>query len=517
MKSMDLVKAIGNAKDADILSAHEPVSAGCSRSKIGRMILIAAVLTALLTMTAAALTLLSRAQRMADMPDDPYGETRAAEIRNGVKGSPTYLGTAEWLAFQAQWMDSHSSASINYDLEFTKGDLDYYKTCGLYSAYDEEQAKKLYEIADKYDLKLYRDVIAVDEIDNGKRFYELSGCKPFTENLTDQRFSGYVFEDGSFKLEQDYVIKGETVQTVLNCIHSGSIYPFGGADTDDTVHREEEYVTAKGQRVLLDLPVDSPYPDRAIICYASPDGEIWVEASIYNFYSEEETDYIQQAKDLADSIDFEAMHASAGKAGEILNQKTAAEDNPEIVKKLEEIRSSDAILAAYEFRNFYLNCPEFDLSYACYHGVYDEEGHPILSQKLRELAETYGLTYATSTTTGNEFYDNAVVYDNGVWTVEFPFDRFESMAALHFIPKTALYTGWYPPQKISEYREVWEYKTSDGTTLLCYCSGPDLCDGSIGSGAVLETEDGWLWLQSSNSPYTMMEVADMVDWAKIGG
>ena len=515
MKSIDLARAIGDAKDADLLSAHDAAEHSGHSKKAIRILLVAAALTAFLTMTAAAVTLWTRFQRMAPMPETPSGETRAAMIHNGFRGTPTYQGTAEWFAYMAQWTDTHGLTVPNYDLEFTKGDLDYYKTCNLYHIFDQEQANKLYEISDKYDLILYQDLITVDDMDNGENFFKLSGCKPFTEDLADERFCGYVFEDGSFKLEEGFLIEGETIRTDIHKIHSGVLYPFGGADDDDTIHREEAYVTARGQAVMLDFPQNSPYPFPAYIYYVSDDGEIFIEVSIFDLYSSEETNYVRLAKALADSIDFTAMEPSDGTAHELLNYRTAAEDNPELVQRLEKIRSSYAMQIPSVFEKYYLESPEYDIQTLRYFGVYDTEKYPDLAEKLRELSEAYDLTYATETTLGNAFFDNAVVYDNGAWRAEFPFDRFDSMATLHYIPRTALYTGWEGLAEISEYREVWEYTAADGTELLCFSSGPEFGQGAAGHGMILETQDGWLILEAWGIPHIMMKAADMVDWAGI--
>ena len=199
-----LLDAFGSVGELDVEKTAKAMGylPGRKSRKVLHTLLIAAALAALLSASALAAGLFGRAERMAPMPVSPQGEERAALIPNGFLGTPTYLGSAEWWAFMAQWEDTHDMLNVDYELEFTKGDLDKYQICGLYQAYDEEQANKLYEIAEKYSLKLYKEQLHYDEY-GGKQFYELTGCEPFAENQEDSRFCGYVFDDGSFKLETD--------------------------------------------------------------------------------------------------------------------------------------------------------------------------------------------------------------------------------------------------------------------------------------------------------------------------
>ena len=172
-----------------------------------RNLLIAAALTALLAASAMGANLYGRSQQLAQMPPSPEGQQRVALIPNGVQGNPTFQGSAEWWAFMAQWEDSHDPGDISFDLDFTKGDLEKYTTCDLYGAYDPEQADKLYEIAEKYDLKLYTEKLHFDDY-GGKQFFELTGCEPFAEGMEESRIGGYVFDDGSFRLETELPLDG---------------------------------------------------------------------------------------------------------------------------------------------------------------------------------------------------------------------------------------------------------------------------------------------------------------------
>ena len=478
---------------------------GRRKKPVIRYLLIAAVLTALLAASAVAANLYGRAQRLAQMPDSPQGETRVALIPNGFQGSPTYLGSAEWWAFDAQWQDTHDTLNQNYDLEFTKGDLEKYQICGLYSAYDEQQADKLYEIAEKYDLKLYKEVIHCDEY-GGAEFFSLTGCEPFAENMEESRFAGYVFDDGSFKLETDFRVDGEEVWATVTRIRSGSIYPYGGAWTDRFQHEETEYLTKKGQTVLIDIPVSSGLNTRATVDYVTPDGKTWISVCLWTM-EEAEKDWLQEAKNLADTVDFEAMSVRNEGAKQILDVPTAAEDNRSTAEKLESFRSSKAVQANEEFSAFFRE----NFYGTSFTGTYGMEGYSDIDDQLRTLGEKYGLTYAKQKSTGNAFYPNAVVYDNGAWQAQFPIDRWSSKALIHYIPKDALYTAWVPPLEISQYRRLWDYEVEDGLTLSCYSEGPSVI---YGAGAVLETDQAYILLTISGTvPKDLQQAADLVDWA----
>lgn len=66
------------------------------RHLIGRTVLTAAVLTALLTVAAVAAGFWGRKGRTAELPPDTAGHEQRVIIPNGFKDSPTYKGSLEW-------------------------------------------------------------------------------------------------------------------------------------------------------------------------------------------------------------------------------------------------------------------------------------------------------------------------------------------------------------------------------------------------------------------------------------
>ncbi len=477
------------------------------RRPVLRNLLIAAALTALLAATAVASGLYSRGQRLAEMPASPAGEQRTALIPNGFQGTPTYLGSAEWWAFMARWEDTHDVQNQNYDLEFTKGDLDKYQICSLYNAYDEQQADKLYEIAEKYDLKLYKESLYFDEY-GGREFFALTGAEPFADISEENRFCGYVFDDGSFKLECDLDVGGETVFCTIRRIRTGSIYPYGGAGTDPFEHREEEYMTKNQEQVLIDIPVDTTYPYKADVTYVSPDGKTWIDVSI-SAMDGKDRDYLQQAKELSDALSFKALSVRNKTAEKILNRSTGAEDNRSTVEKIQDFQSSSMMKAAEEFLDFYTE----NFYSACFAGTYGMDGYMDIDEELEELSEKYGLTYASQKSKGNRFYEDAAVYDNGAWNAEFAVDQWGGNARIHYVPKNALYTALVPLADIAEYRRVWEYEVEGGLKLQCFTEGPTVLHGGH---MLLETDDAYVLLSIGGTlPQDMQKAADLVDWAGI--
>lgn len=76
-----------------------------STKKLGRTLLIAAVIAALLTVGAFAAGVFFPSQRKAEMPPDSMGNQRYALIPNGFKDSDTFNGSAEWWSYVTKIMD----------------------------------------------------------------------------------------------------------------------------------------------------------------------------------------------------------------------------------------------------------------------------------------------------------------------------------------------------------------------------------------------------------------------------
>ena len=154
------------------------------------------------------------------------------------------------------------------------------------------------------------------------------------------------------------------------------------------------------------------------------------------------------AEFLADHIDFSAVCANNGAARSLAEEARGASDNPDAAARLEAFYESNAFCAAREFQNFFTE----HFYGACFTGVYGQIGYEDISAKLSELAERYGLQYASAKTKE----ENKVIYDNGAFYEERP--QPEAVGSgkwlVHYIPKNALYTRMTHYTDFAEYRRV---------------------------------------------------------------
>ena len=486
-----LLEAIGQVSQQDILAAGQAMGylpGGQKRRRsVWRPLLIAAALTVLLTATVVAAGLLGRAERIAPMPPNAIGEERQAEIPNGFRGSPTYQGSADWWQYMAQWEMDHRGEPVDYSLPFIEGDLDRYLVCTLYQAYDEEQARTLWDIAEEYDLKLYRDTVWTRG--DPEEFYALTGVKPFLPPRKLELGSAAVLEDGSFILNARMILGGRYESCTVMRYYSGSIFPFGGAALPENF-REEDYITAGGEHVFIDL-----FDYRGEVTYQDPEGETFITLQLSGTQSPRAL-----CMEAADTVDFEALcQRDTQKILEVLNQPTGAEKNPEALAAVRAFQESPAFLGAAEFQAFY----EKNFYGPCFTQTAGLPGFEDIDRKLSEVGEKYGLVYAREKHRGNSISRKAQVYDNGAWTLG-DYDPF------YYIPKNALCTALPIFPDIRGYRRVWPYETRDGTKLILFTQGPDLSDGSY---MLTGTEEAWLLKRvSGGSPRAMEERAEQIDW-----
>lgn len=110
------------------------------------------------------------------------------------------------------------------------------------------------------------------------------------------------------------------------------------------------------------------------------------------------------AEFLADHIDFSAVCENNGAARSLVERARVSYDS-DAAARLEAFYKSCAFRAAREFQSFFTE----NFYGACFTGVYGQSGYEDISAKLSELAERYGLQYASDKTKE----ENKVIYDNG--------------------------------------------------------------------------------------------------------
>ena len=479
LNSSMLLSAMSGIEDEYILKTDKmlcySVAESKKRSLSPRTLLIAAVIAGLLSAAAFAASYWGRKDRSEVLPPDAAGYERQIIIPNGFKESPTYKGSLEW------WIYLDGAEKPGEGFDFAAGQEEY-SIAKIYTADSREKLDKLLSIADKYGLKLYTSEMRVE---NKAEFEAATGLVAFpgTENI-----SGYIFADGSFKIELE--LKEKLFRSCnMTRIMSGSIYPYGGAGRAVPL-KEEEYLTDKGQNVSIGQGSGA-----GVISYLSKDGETFIELN-FSAYSFEGSDAAESMKRIADSIDFEALCRPMP----CLSEKKA--EGHELIKAFEE---SPAYMAAEKFNAFFSE----NFVNPCFTGTYGMEGYGDIDRELERLAAEYSLSFARTVTEGNEFYPQARCYDNGAWYAEISGPE-NMRLKLHFIPKDALYTGLSNFTAPDSYAFVRSYKAADGSLLLLLSGGPDKQGPPF---ALYDSGRAFVLLyMSSEMEREMQRAADSIDW-----
>lgn len=235
--------------------ARRPLRVG---RRLRTVLLVAAVLLALFTLTAYAMGWFGIRQRMIELPaqPSPAAESAAPDSSpvptaepqrwvslNGYVDSPEYRANAEWLRFRDEYLAAHS---VSNDVSWMEElDEETVNTCHFYGVYDRAMLEELTALADRYGLGLHTRMVTPVSLEE---FYRTAGTGAF---LTRGDGTGYIYEDGSFKLEWD--MDGQhSVVTILKSL-PGAILPYSSGIDKPENYREWEYTTAHGDRVLLAL------------------------------------------------------------------------------------------------------------------------------------------------------------------------------------------------------------------------------------------------------------------------
>lgn len=494
-ESICLFESFGDIADRYVLEAGERLQLFQTKRRNGRKrllrtLLIAAIIS-LMGVTAYATGPLWLTERIFPVE----GTERVVVVPNGLKGTKTYEGTVEWFL----WVDQHRGETWDTELSFLAGDDAKRKTCQLYGAWSPESADKLYEIAERYGLRLYSESVNAPD---RERLFELTGMSPFLTEGEDGIRGGYVFSDGSFHAEGRLALGELRLWYDLNRFSTGALSPFCGV-TRLPEYSEREYVNAGGQTVNI-----VSFPERIELWVLSPDGETFTALCLYSLPEAWElkqaglADRDALAEYVADRIDFSAVFEKNGAVAEILATPRGAEDNRDAALRLEAFYNSPMFSAAREFQAF------FTASFygASFTGVYGQEGYEDIDAELARLAEKYGLRYAKAKTARN----GRTVYDNGVevWDGE-PESRIRKT---YFIPKDALYTGMIHYAAPGEYQRIWIYETEEGQQIVCFTDGPEKISGVY---LLYETEKSYVLVSLGwNDVAAIEETAERIDWTR---
>lgn len=304
MKPIDILKAMNGVRAEYVLDAQQALNNAEEKAgkqsvrKLGRVILMAAVITALLAATAYAAGLLGIQDRGFPVPAlkdtgpnmeaEETGETLHLSL-NGYRESPEYQASAEWVAFYWDYVRHNDISNDSPHLEGASED--YVNICHYYGCHDKTMADKLFEIAEKYGLYLVSDMTSASSMEE---FIRAAGTGDF---LTEGRSNGgYIYEDGTFSLAADVGVPGEEQRIGFCMIRTvaGTLPPMSlGLNERFT---EWEYTNAQGDTVRIGLGQEG---GRIVILYEEDGVFLTVNVSMGK-----EEGSATDAEHLADAIRF---------------------------------------------------------------------------------------------------------------------------------------------------------------------------------------------------------------------
>ena len=322
----ELFAAIGEIDDELVLPVLERLEGERERPRLRvtrkaiRVVLIAAVIAALLAVTAMASEILGLKSRLVSSETgvesaDPRLPVRRDHISlNGLAGSREYLACSEWLSFcdyyeeqmageclaagkEAEaWKDSFHSFAGNQ----AEKDI-----CRIYGAWDETMFKRLMEISRRYELELLTDITYAP---SQSYLFETTGLSPYIRGVEhyDYDLGSFLFEDGSFKDESTLTVNGEQYAYTLTCIHTGVLYPFSLDIPAGAQCREWEHVSPEGITLDMALFENEGINDLKIFCNSD---DMYVTLSLRWSGGTAEEAYAR-AELLADCFDFAVLCGS---------------------------------------------------------------------------------------------------------------------------------------------------------------------------------------------------------------
>ena len=297
MKSMDLLKALGNVQDSYVIGAEEfRQGKGKSHTKTlstKRLLLIAAIISIL-----AILGLTGYAAKF-------------FTIRNAIVGVPgetyiTLVAHPDSNEFRAhkEWMDLFESRRSG---RVTVKDRIY----NQYGAFTEESRDALIAIMEKYDLQPYTESVAVyDRVP--QELYEAVGVSDFLpESCATYRgtigtdFPGCSVRNASTILvysDETRLPDGTIVTYELNNFVKGYMHDFLGIDPDLETIEEWDYTTADGTPVHL-----SKYGYNCMLMADLPNSFLCITVLRESEPESSEPLTKNQVEDFADMFDYKAI------------------------------------------------------------------------------------------------------------------------------------------------------------------------------------------------------------------
>ena len=482
-----------------------------------RTLLIAALIAALFTVTAYAMGWFGLGERVMEQPSPGSApQSAAAEEKrrwlslNGYMDSPEYAANLDWLAF---WHEYTASHAVGDDPAFFAAlDEESLNTCRFYGVYDEAMLDKLKALGESYGLALHtRQAVPLSLED----FYLTAGTGEF---LPGGEGSGYVYEDGSFKLE-------------------GTVYPRGGEPDKGSSFSLTK--TLSGTLVPLWYPIDAPEEysqweytnacgDSLLLCFDEEKGSLCILFEAEGIFIQLGSGGCGSPRDceaLADCFLFHELLKTEPDLDTACHGPTVYGDGS--AASLADFLSSPEGRAAGEYYDYARALEQS-------RGPYPPWTDSLLMDKYTSLAEDYSLEAAGEP--GLTFsFDEALSVPEGYTKIDS-----EQFAALGYEPELARQFGllficgngviqaegrlasWlYIPKgalsfSLSEavaadYSEQWLYLTARGETV---CIAADLPESERSPVILYETEKGWLlgrlsWYHSAYEPEAAADEIDL--------
>ena len=310
--------AFGQIDGAYVLAAGDALygkteTAHVSYKKLVRTLIIAAVIAALLTLTAYAVGWFGLTGRVINDPSGSALPSEAGEVVDrlrtvhhrdyislgGVTGSAEYQAAAEWLTFKGDHADKKTAEQTEQgqpyyewrDLERSFApDEEAKEICRLYQVWDGTMWAKLQEIAARYGLALHTERQAI-------------------ANAGDQSREYGAYEDGSFHISAAAVIAQERYLYEVYLEKSGCLPCDDMTAGGPCEYEEWEYATGRGDTVSIavrDVSTNAAWAQYELLVFYPGDGAVMTVRASYGCQRGEGDEKLF-AENLADSIDFSAV------------------------------------------------------------------------------------------------------------------------------------------------------------------------------------------------------------------
>ena len=259
MNANELLDIIGDSRNEYIMEAqrHRGGSAVKRRTPIKRVLLIAAVLAMLVALVGfAAIVLNLDSLILGNYASENYtGETQEMTLLSmqGYSGTVNYLASKEWYEFD-QGYDPDGSLLKQADAANYWAPPAY----DAYLCYTDEMVAKVDEICEKYDLQLLGPVHICD---SPWPVFDALGIQSIVDHEAAelQGADGYYYEDGTFQVSGDLLLRGEDVpwkypvEFQYRCVKKTSFDSVFINVWADVEYEQWEYTNAKGNKLLLVL------------------------------------------------------------------------------------------------------------------------------------------------------------------------------------------------------------------------------------------------------------------------